>query len=486
LPARAENIEYVVVGASPIKFGTSGWRAVIADQFTFPNVRLATAAIAGHVVARSKHPTIIVGYDRRFQSETFAAEAAHVLHARGVRVLLCDSFTPTPAIACEILRRKADGAINFTASHNPAEYNGLKFSAADGGPALPEETRDIEARAGRLETPPAIDPHTLARNGIERIDCRPPYLERLRELVRFPLLREAGLKLVCDLLHGCGGGYLDRVLAEEGVQATPIRTARDVLFDGTGPDVSESNLRPLSDAVRQCGAPGSFGVGLATDGDADRFGIVDADGSFFSPNQILALLYDYLVESRGWRLGVARSVATTHLLDACARARGLEVYETPVGFKYIGEYIKQDKIALGGEESAGLSIRGHVPEKDGILACLLVAEMVAARRATLREQLQALFRKVGAEFWPIRENLHLAPEVQARTLERLKRDTREFSGRRVARLDRTDGMKMVFDDGSWILMRASGTEPVLRVYAEAATLAASRRLVADAEKWIAE
>jgi phosphomannomutase len=455
---------------------------VIADQFTFPNVRLATAAIAGHVLTRSKHPTLLVGYDTRFQSEAFAAEAAQVLHAHGVRVVLCEGFTPTPAIACEILRRKADGAINFTASHNPAEYHGLKFSAADGGPALTEATRDIEARAGRLSTPPASDPHAQARNGMERISCRAPYLERLRELVRFSLLRDAGLRVVCDLLHGCGAGYLDHALAEEGVTATSMRTSRDVLFDGAGPDVSENNLRPLSDTVRENGAS----LGLATDGDADRFGIVDAGGSYISPNHILALLYDYLVETRGWQMGAARSVATTHLLDACAKSHGLEVYETPVGFKYIGEFIKQDKVALGGEESAGLSIRGHVPEKDGILACLLVAEMVAARRATLNAQLQALFRKVGAEFWPVRENLHLDPQIQERTIARLKQDLREFCGRRVAKVDRTDGLKMAFNDGSWILMRASGTEPVLRAYAEAATLAASRRLLADAERWIAE
>jgi alpha-D-glucose phosphate-specific phosphoglucomutase len=470
----------VAVGNTPIKFGTSGWRAVIADQFTFANVRLATAAIAEHVLSRVKHPTLIVGYDTRFLSEAFAAEAASVLRTHGVRVLLCDSFTPTPTIAYEILRRKTDGAINFTASHNPAEYHGLKFCAADGGPALPGQTRDIEARAARIGTPPASEAQGPQLEGVERISCREPFLARLRELVRFPVLREAKLTLVCDALHGCGAGYLDRVLAEEGVRAVSIRSERDVLFDGTGPDVSETNLQPLAERVRQEGAR----LGLATDGDADRFGIIDADGSCVSPNHVLGMLYDYLVESRGWRLGVARSVATSHLLDAVARAQGLPVYETPVGFKYIGEFIKQDKIALGGEESAGLSIRGHVPEKDGILACLLVAEMTAARGATLREQLQTLFRKVGAEYWPLRENLHLEAAVQARTIERLKSDMKEFDGRPVVKTDRTDGLKMMFGDRSWILMRASGTEPVLRVYTEASTPEAARRLVAGAVKWI--
>ena len=463
---------------NPIRFGTSGWRALIADQFTFANVRLAVAAIAGHVCSRSKSPVLIVGYDPRFLSEEFAAAASDVLRAHGIRVLLCTSPAPTPAIAYEILRRKTDGAINFTASHNPAEYHGVKFSAADGGPALPEVTKDIEARAARL-SPPAVS-HQENDPGIEKIDPHGPYLARLRELVRFPILREAKLKIVCDPLHGCGAGYLDRILAEEGIDATAIRTNRDVLFGGTGPDVSEENLQPLSNAVKERGAS----VGLATDGDADRFGIIDAGGTFVSPNHILALVFDYLVESRGWRLGAARSVASTHLIDAAARHHGLPVHETPVGFKYIGEFIKQDAIALGGEESAGLTIRGHVPEKDGILAGLLVAEMIAARRAPLAEQLKTLFNKVGGEFWPIRENLHLGDAVKARTVARLRENFQEFQGRRVSRIDRTDGLKLIFADGSWLLLRLSGTEPLLRVYAEAATPQASRQIVADAGKWI--
>ncbi len=467
------------MSGSPIHFGTSGWRALIADDFTFANVRLAVAAIAGHVRARTASPTLIVGHDTRFMAEAFAAEAAQVLRAHGVGVLLCQGAAPTPAIAYEILRRHADGAVNFTASHNPAEYQGLKFSAADGGPALPEVTRDIEARAAALDAPAALS-HGESRNGFEHIDVRGPYLARLRELVRFAVLREAKLKIVCDLLHGCGAGYLDRVLSDEGIAVTATRAGRDVLFDGHGPDPSEENLLPLSKSVRESGAH----VGLATDGDADRFGIIDADGSFLSPNHLLALVYDYLVETRGWRLGVARSVATSHLLDAVAQHHRLPLYQTPVGFKFIGEYIKQDKIAVGGEESAGMTIRGHVPEKDGILACLLAAEMVAARRAPLRKQLADLFRKVGREYWPVRENLHLRPEVQARIVAELRKDRRDFAGHRVAKLDRTDGLKMILDDESWVLLRLSGTEPVMRVYAEAATPQASQRLTSATREWI--
>jgi phosphomannomutase len=466
-----------------IKFGTSGWRAIIADEFTFANVRLATAAIAGHVLSKNPKPTLIIGHDPRFFSEEFAATAAEVLRAHRIRVLQCEGSAPTPAIAFEILRRKTDGAINFTASHNPAEYHGLKFSGPDGGPALPEVTKDIEARVAAIGVPPAApDPHARggAEAAIDRIDPHPTYLARLAELVNFKLIRDAKLTLVCDPLHGAGAGYLDRVFAENGVSVTAIRTDRDVLFDGHGPDVSESNLAPLAREVCERKAH----AGLATDGDADRFGILDAGGAFVQPNHILALLYDHMVESRGWKLGTARSVATTHLLDAVAKFHGCPVYQTPVGFKYVGECIKQDKIALGGEESAGLSIRGHVPEKDGILAGLLVAEMIAARRATIAEQLQSLFRKVGGEFWPLRENLHLPEDVKSHLLSRLKESFSTFAGRRVAHTDRTDGLKLILDDGTWVLMRLSGTEPLVRVYTEAASLTASQTLAADTKKWI--
>ncbi len=461
-----------------IHFGTSGWRGIIADDFTFSGVRRAAAAVAGHVRAQKKSPVLLIGYDTRFFSEEFALAAAVVLKAHGCRVLFCKEPTPTPAIAHGILHRKLDGGINITASHNPADYNGLKFSGAEGGPALPEATRDIERRAAAVADEPA--PHEEIEDHFERVDLRAPYFEQLHRVVRFDVLRKARGSFVCDAVHGCGAGWLDRILAENGIPATAIRTDRDVLFDGTGPDPSEENLAPLKKAVLESKAL----AGLATDGDADRFGILDRDGSFVSPNHILALVFDYLLETRGEKRGASRSVATTHLLDAVARHHGVEVYETPVGFKYVGPLLREDKIALGGEESAGMTIRGHLPEKDGILACLLVAEMIAARQVSLREQLQALFRRVGGEFWPIRVNLHLSEEAQARLPERLRGEFKEFAGRRVAQTNRKDGLKLLFEDGSWVLMRPSGTEPLVRIYTEAATPALSQRLAEEARAWI--
>jgi phosphoglucomutase len=471
--------------SSPIKFGTSGWRGLTAEDFTFANVRLVVTAIADYLNSRRKNPTILVGYDTRFYSEEFSELAVEILEYHGVRTLLSDTFAPTPAVAYLVHYRKLDGAINFTASHNPAEYHGLKFSSADGGPALPEVTKDIESRVEKLiakdrsfhASPAAAGPR--GKNG-EKINLRENYLKRLEELVRFDILHKSKMKFVVDALHGCGAGYLDRALADHGVNVQVIRANRDCLFDGTGPDVSEENLAPLRKAVLDSRAT----LGLATDGDADRFGVIDGDGTWIQPNHILALVYDYLVESRGWHLPAARSVATSQMIDAVAKSHGHTIYQTPVGFKYVGQLIRQDKIALGGEESAGLTIRGHVPEKDGILACLLVAEMTAARGASIGEQLRATFKKLGREFWPVRENLRVSDEQKANAVDRVAVDASTLLGRKVVSIDRTDGAKFLFGDGSWMLLRLSGTEPLLRLYIEAESATASARLTREATQWV--
>ena len=472
------KIQYVFMTSQAIHFGTSGWRGVIAEDFTFGGVRRASAAIAGHVLAQSKSPKLIVGYDTRFFSEEFALTAAAVLQWLGCRILFCREATPTPAIAYAIIDGKLDGGVNITASHNPAEYNGLKFSGPDGGPALPEITKDIEKRAAALQD----EPGSLQdiEDDFERVNPREAYFAQLEKMIRFEIIKTAKGSFVCDAVHGCGAGWLNGILGSHGIEVAAIRQERDVLFDGTGPDPSEENLAPLKKAVAEKKAL----AGLATDGDADRFGILDRDGSFVSPNHILGLLFDYLLETRGYKLGASRSVATSHLLDAVAKLHGVQLYETPVGFKYVGPLLRENKIAIGGEESAGLTIRGHLPEKDGILACLLVAEMIAARGKSIADQLHDLFRRVGGEYWPLRVNLHLAADVQARLTARLKQNIKEFAGKHVAMENRLDGMKLIFDDGSWVLMRPSGTEPVVRIYTEAASVAAAKKLAEEARAWI--
>ncbi len=464
-----------------IHFGTSGWRGIIADEFTFENVRAVVAAIADYVRAQNREqPRLVVGYDTRFFSPEFAETAVAVLASRRVSSLRCRDFTPTPTIACEIRRRQADGGINFTASHNPPEYNGIKFSTPDGAPALPEVTKQLERIAVRHLADGIPDPGRAPEGSVEEIDPRPAYLEVLSQVIAVDEIKRAGVRVAYDPLYGTGAGYLDRFLADHGIEVHSLHTHRDVLFGGHAPEPSSEILEPLRGLIRERGAH----VGLSTDGDADRFGILDADGAFISPNHIVALLLDYLVETRPqWPKGVARSVATTHLVDAVARHHNLPVHETPVGFKYIGELIKQDKITIGGEESAGLSIYGHVPEKDGILACLLAAEMVARRRASLGEQLKALFAKVGAYF-PVRVNLRLDDSIRQRLTERIKRDPKGFDGRPVASVNRTDGLKLLFADDSWVLMCLSGTEPVVRCYCEAHSEKDTAALVEAAKRFV--
>jgi phosphomannomutase len=307
------------------------------------------------------------------------------------------------------------------------------------------------------------------------------YLSRLKEIIDLGCIKKAGIRVAFDPLWGAARGYSDSLLKEAGVEVATVHDYRDALFGGHAPEPDDHLLEPLREAMRETKA----NIGIATDGDADRFGIVDQDGTFFQPNYIIALLFDYLVESRGWKNGVGKSVATTNFINAIAKHHKVELHETPVGFKYIGELIKADKIVIGGEESAGLSIRHHVPEKDGILAGLLCCEMVARRGKSLTQQLHKLFAEVGS-FYPQRDNFRLTAEVKEKFTGKIKQDPREFYGRKVSEVVRTDGMKLVFEDGAWVCYRLSGTEPVVRVYSEAASERDLQELSAAAKQWIFE
>ena len=442
-----------------IRFGTSGWRAIIADDFTFKNVQAVTEAICSYLIKNSDHQlqTLIVGHDSRFMGEKFSEVAANIAKQKGFRVLLCDHPTPTPTISHAIRTEKASGAMNFTASHNPPEYQGIKFSSSDGAPALPEVTSQIEEII--LSNSKVAD---RIGGTIESYDPRPAYLEDLKTKIRFDLIAGNGGRYAYDAVWGTGRGYLDKILRDNGLEVETLHDWRDVNFGGRSPEPSEKQTGELREAVLKNGCI----LGLATDGDADRFGIIDSNGAFIQPNQLIAVLVDYLAESRGWTLGVARSVATSHFVDRVAESRGLKIYETPVGFKFIGELINKDQIILGGEESAGLSIRGHYPEKDGILACLLAAEAVAARGKSLTEQLNELIGKVG-NVESGRIGVKLTQEVAASLKERLSQEPSEIGGKKIEKINRMDGVKFTFDDGSWMLMRPSGTEPMVRIYAEA-------------------
>jgi phosphoglucomutase len=453
-----------------IKFGTSGWRGIIAEDFTFQNLRAVSQAIAEYAIKTKEGALgIVVGHDCRFMGDVFAREAASVLAGNGIKVLVSDRAVPTPTMSWAVIRGRGGGAVNITASHNPPYYTGVKYSSKWGGPALPDATEWIAHRANEIVGSGSIhylgNDEARAKGLWQDVDLADDYLTGLEKKIDFSVIEGSGKRVAYDPLFSTGRGYLDRILSKHGIKVTMIHDKEDPLFGGGAPDPSEPRLAELSEIVK---ANDEVVIGLATDGDADRFGILDADGSFIEPNYILALLLDYLILKKGYRGGAARSVATTHMIDAVARRHGVECFETPVGFKYIGEYIAADKIAAGGEESAGFSIFGHVPEKDGIIACLLTLEMVCREKKTIRELLEELYEKVGT-FRTRRENLRLTEKLSDAFGAKVLSNPREFAGIPVTQTVTIDGTKYVLEDGSWLLFRKSGTEPVVRIYGESST-----------------
>ncbi|MDP9193326.1 MAG: phosphoglucomutase/phosphomannomutase family protein [Acidobacteriota bacterium] len=464
-----------------IKFGTSGWRGIIGEDFTFDNVRIASQGIANYL-KKNKQPGsgVIVAYDTRFLSEKFASEAAKILAFNGIQAFLCTRDVPTPCVSFETIRRKAMGAINFTASHNPPEYNGLKFSTSTGAPALPEVTRQIEHEIHLVqEKNERLDVYERTEL-IEEIDPKDRYLKELHQKVDVDVIRESAPRIAIDSLYGTSRDYLDYFLLESGIEVKIIHNYRDPYFGGFSPECSEKNLVDLRTVV----AEEHFDLGLATDGDADRFGIVDDRNRFVPANTVLGLLAIYLKRHRNIPGGLARTVATTHLIDAIARKLDVPLYETQVGFKYIGELILENKIAFGGEESAGMSMYRHLPEKDGILACLLVAEMVSRTR----KKLSALIEEMHAEFGTFhskRIDLKVTNQLRETLASKLENPPRQLDDLVVRDVNTTDGVKLIFDDQTWLLFRLSGTEPVARLYAEASTPKDLKHLVELGRKFVA-
>ncbi|HUP48058.1 MAG TPA: phosphoglucomutase/phosphomannomutase family protein [Thermoanaerobaculia bacterium] len=464
-----------------IKFGTSGWRGVIGEDFTFENVRVATQGIANYLRKTGQSGTgVVVAYDTRFLSEKFASEAAKMLAFNGIRAFLCTRDVPTPCVAFETIRRKAMAAINFTASHNPPEYNGLKFSTSTGAPALPEVTKAIEREIHAVQAKNERIDLYEKRELIEEIDPKDRYLNELRQKIDLDVIRTSGVRIAIDSLYGTSRDYLDYFLLEGGVEVKIIHNYRDPYFGGFSPECNEKNLG----ALRKIVSSEKFDIGLATDGDADRFGIIDERNRFVSANVILALLSVYLKRERKIPGGLARSVATTHLIDAIAGKLDIPCYETPVGFKFIGELILQDLIALGGEESAGMSIYRHLPEKDGILACLLVAEMVARSGKRLSQLIEEMFKEFGA-YYSKRYDLKLTPAVKETLAAKLANPPAQVDGLKVNDVNTVDGVKLIFDEQTWLLFRVSGTEPVARIYAEACSPKDLKNLLDAGKRFVA-
>jgi len=470
-------------GTATIRFGTDGWRAIMCDTFTFSNVRLVCQAIAEHLKqAGIDKQGVVVAHDARFMAERFAREAAAVMTANGIHVWLPEEDVPTPVAAHAVLQLNAAGAIMFTASHNPPEYNGVKFIPAYAGPASPEITSDIERHLSRVMSGEVAVPQTASAEelDVESWDPSLDYVASLRRLVNLEAIAESGLKIGYDAMHGSGRHYVGDILRQAGMEVVSLRTERDPLFGGVTPEPQERYLSELVELTKT----GRIDLGLATDGDADRFGIIDSDGTYLSPNEVIALLIPYLVERRGFKGSVVRTLATTHLIDRLADHFGLTLRETPVGFKHVCEWMRKEAVIIGGEESGGLSILGHIPEKDGVLATLLLAEVRAVTGIPLRQYLKRWADQVGPCVSK-RIDLRYPEEKKAVLLAHLREKPPENVGkRRLADVVTIDGAKYIFTDGSWMLVRASGTEPLLRIYLEAPDREALAALETDVRQLV--
>jgi phosphomannomutase len=463
----------------PIHFGTDGWRAVISDTFTYNNLRMVAQAIAdavasdhwdksgngGEVPDPSK---IVVGFDTRFLSDRYAVEVARVLSANGFTVLLAQSDSPTPAISYAVKHHHAIAAVMITASHNAPRYNGVKLKAAFGGSALPEQCRRVEVYINdneqRARGPNLMD-FEKARELtlIQKFNPLPAYFDHLRTLINTDIIADEPQRLVVDSMYGSGRGVIKAFLQGTGCEVAEIRGEMNPGFGGVHPEPIAKYLGPLVSAI----SSGMGNFGLCTDGDADRIGAMDERGNFVDPHKIMALALKYLVEKRGLGGSVVRTVSTTRMIDRLAKRYDLTVHETPVGFNHIADYMMSEDVLIGGEESGGISFKGHIPEGDGPAMGLLLVEMIASAKKTLYEMVCDLLEEVGPAFYE-RKDLRLSrPVAKAEMTDFLtKQAPVEIGSEKVVEIGNRDGIKYILADDSWLLIRPSGTEPVLRVYAE--------------------
>jgi alpha-D-glucose phosphate-specific phosphoglucomutase len=455
-------------GVATITFGTSGWRAIVAETFTFSNVRIAVAAIAVYLKKNGNDKRgILVAGDYRFLSEEFMKTTIQVLAAFDIPIYVCPVGTPTPAVSYEVVRRQLAGSINFTASHNPYQYQGLKFNDHDGGPAPVETTRILEQEVEYMlksgsSIPEISYEEAVKKDNVVFIDPKPEYFKRIRELVDFDAIRKAHLHVIVDSMHGNGMGYLDQLLEESGTIVKSLHANRDPFFGHIHPEPGKDQLKDAIELLKSWPAH----LITANDGDADRFGIVDGQGYYLTPNQVLAIVLQHLIQTRKWRGSVVRSISTTRLLDAIAAKSFLPVRETPVGFKYIAEVMRQEEILVGGEESGGLTVYQHVPEKDGILACLLMVEVVAKAGRNLGIILQSLFQEYGP-YYQDRINIQVGPNEKQQIEDQLKNHApHEWAGLKVREVQTRDGYRFLLDQEATLLIRFSGTEPLVRCYLE--------------------
>jgi phosphomannomutase len=458
-----------------IKFGTDGWRGIIAREFTFDNLALVAQSTVDYLMAEGlAEKGLVVGYDRRFLSRRFAERVVEVAAGNNLKVYLTNDYAPTPAVSWAVRRLGAGGGVMITASHNPPEYNGFKIKESFGGSARPATTKVVEEivaenlanRRKILEMPIA---EAFAQGQVELIDAKEAYFAQLAEYVDLELIKRAGIPVIADPMFGAGSGCLPELLpgTEE------IHGGENPSFGGRPPEPTEEHLTELADLVRS----GRYRVGLALDGDADRIGAVDETGEFFSSHRIFTVILRHLYERKGLRGGVVKTVSTTSMIDRLCCKYGLELHETPIGFKHICELMLDHDILMGGEESGGLGVKGHIPERDGILMGLLLLEAMAMSGKGLRQLLNETMDEIGYFFYR-RNDLAIDNAAKERLIARLKvGGITRIASRQVTRENFRDGFKYIFADGSWLLIRPSGTEPVLRLYSEASDPAVVEELL---------
>ena len=464
----------------PIKFGTDGWRGVIADDFTFDNVRLCAQGTADMLAANGDDRTVVVGYDTRFASDRFAAAVAEVFAGNGLRVLLADRPAPTPAIGYNLVAWEAGSGVVITASHNPPEWNGYKFKPDYGGSASPGIVAELEHHVANAEQRERFKTTPLSegvKSGlVEYFDPEPLYLENLGRLVDLDGIRRAGLRVAVDSMHGSGTGYLAKFISGGATSVVELRGERNPGFPGmVQPEPLFHNLAGVIEEVEESNAD----VGLATDGDADRLGVVDENGRFVTTLEAFALLCYYQLEVLGNRGPLVRSITMTSMIDKLGGSYGVPVFDTPVGFKYLGPVMMREDALTAGEESGGYAFRGNIPERDGILSGLMILDLMVRTDKTVSELLSVLREVVGSHYYD-RLDLHF----DAREREAIERrvgsaQLRQLAGRPVEQIDTRDGYRFVLPDGYWTLIRFSGTEPLLRVYAEGASPEEVETLLAE-------
>jgi phosphomannomutase len=474
-----------------VKFGTDGWRGIIAREFTFDNVARVAQATAEFLLSpdrkqldiyrdwgaeyRTAANGAVIGYDMRFLSHEFAHHFARVLYDSGIPATIAGDPVPTPALSYAVVDRRAAAGIMFTASHNPPIYNGIKYKAEYGGSAPEEVTSAVEHLL------PALIPHPQTPEGtIEEADLRAPFLAKVRTLVDSDRLTSTPIRVVVDSMYGSAQGYVAQLLTEYGVPYVQIRGTRDVLFGGKKPEPLEENLIPLRAVIASMRRRKQHLIGVVTDGDGDRISAMDEKGGFIDAHRTFALLLRYLVEERGWRGAVVKSFALTDMAEALCREYNLELIQVPIGFKYACEQILKQDVLIAAEESGSIAIRGHIPERDGVLLSLLLAEIAATADGPMSTVVDRLLADVGPHVYH-RHDMELEERIEV--VARLsKTPPEEFAGRPVRAVETLDGVKLRFDKG-WLLLRASGTEPILRLYCEMPTENDVQTVLAEAEKF---